>query len=187
MKKHRIFSKGDIVHCLLSSHNKPNVLLPVKGIVIDVLWDRVNPQYKIKIVQFYDNMKFLKKHYFDMNFKCDFENRTRRVTLKKEDFPNVESLTRRLNESDNKKFNVIVESIMCTKTKEDLRDLFGRVQLYIISKNLKEIKEISLRKFSKGIFTLDDGAEFNLRFKRGWGDRFKDSPIDIDKYLLSLD
>ena len=75
MKAHRIFDKGQIVYCLLASHTNPNILLPIKGIIMDSKWDPVNPLYQIRIIKFYDNMKFLKKYFIDMNFRHVFENR----------------------------------------------------------------------------------------------------------------
>ena len=186
MKSHRIFNKGQIVYCLLSSFSRPNVLLPVKGIIMDTAWDTVNPQYKVRIVKMYDNMKFLKEHFFEMNFKYEFDNRARKLPLKKDDFKNVRSLEERFDEKDRERFFVIVESVMCTKTKKDLQNLFEKVQFYIISKNLKEIKETASRPFYKGVLAVDSGNEFDVRFKKGWSDKFKGTDIDIQKYLSSL-
>jgi hypothetical protein len=75
---------------------------------------------------------------------------------------------------------------MCTKTKVDLEQLFEKVQFYIISKNLKEIRENAVRPFLKGSFSLDSTQEFDNRFKKGWADKFERSKIDINKYLASL-
>ena len=72
----------------------------------------------------YDNMKFLKEHFFEMNFKYEFDNRARKLPLKKDDFKNVRSLEERFDEKDRERFFVIVESVMCTKTKKDLQNLF---------------------------------------------------------------
>ena len=41
MKAHRIFTKGQTVYCLLSSFSTPNVLLPIKGLIVDTQWDPV--------------------------------------------------------------------------------------------------------------------------------------------------
>lgn len=187
MKAHRIFTKGQFVYCLLSSHNRPNVMLPVKGLIVDTAWDPVNPLYKIKIIKMYDNMKFLKTYFFDMNFRYEFDNRARKMPLKKEDFTTTKSLEDRFNEQDMDRFYVIVESVMCTKTKVDLEELFEKVEFYIISKNLKEIRETVVRPFLKGSFSLDSTQEFDNRFKKGWADRFEKTEIDINKYLTSLD
>lgn len=186
MKSHRIFNKGQYVYCLLSSYSRPNVLLPVKGIIIDTSWNPVNPLYKIKMIKMYDNIRYLKTYFFDMNFKYDFGSKARKFPLKKEDFKTTQQLEKRFNESDHERFYVIVESIMCTKTKVNLQKLFERVQFYVISKNLKEIREISTRPFFRGSLSLDSTKEFDVRFKRGWGDKFNDANIDIDKYLFTL-
>ena len=62
MIKHKIFSKGDHIHALISTSQQPNVLIPVRCIVYDVKFDDINPQYQIKIIKFYDNIYFLKKN-----------------------------------------------------------------------------------------------------------------------------
>ena len=134
----------------------------------------------------YDNMKYLKSNFFDMNFKYEFDNRARKMPIKKEDFKNISGLEERFNESDRERFYVIVESVMCKKTKNDLQGLFEKVQFYIISKNLKEIRDISSRPFFKGSLSTDSSQEFNIRFKKGWSDKFENRDIDIDKYLNSL-
>jgi hypothetical protein len=186
MKAHRIFTKGEYVYCLLSSYSKPNLMLPVKGIIIDTQWDPVNPLYKIKIIKMYDNMKFLKTNFFDMKFRYNFSDRARPMPLKKEDFNTTKSLEDRFNQTDYARYYVIAESVMCTKTKIDLKELFEKVQFYIISKNFKEIRESSVRPFFKGLLSLDSVNEFDVRFKRGWLDKFEKSNIDINKYLKSL-
>jgi len=75
---------------------------------------------------------------------------------------------------------------MCTKTKVGLSELFEKVQLYMISKNLKEIREISARPFFKGPLSLDSIKEFDARYKKGWLDKFEKGDLNIDKYLDSL-
>ena len=108
------------------------------------------------------------------------------MPIKKEDFKTPKELEDRFNQADHERFYVIVESVMCTKTRIDLQELFERVQFYIISKNLKEIREISARPFFKGQLSLDSTMEFDVRFKRGWADKFEKSKIDINKYLSTL-
>ena len=187
MKKHRVFNKTDYVYCLLTSHTRPNVQIPVKGLIVDTKWDQINPKYQIRIMKFYDTMKFLKQNFFDMNFHHHFNKRPKTISLKESDFTNVQVLEKRLNEDDREKFYLVVDSIMCTKTRVQLQKLFEKVQFYIISKNLKEIKTITSRPFYKGSFAVDSKKEFNIRFQKGWVDKFKDPRIDIEKYLKSLD
>ena len=75
---------------------------------------------------------------------------------------------------------------MCKKTKVGLSELFEKVQFYMISKNLKEIKEISARPFFRGPLSLDSTNEFDARYKKGWSDKFEKDNLDITKYLKSL-
>lgn len=185
MKKHRIFNKGDLIFCLLSSYNKPNVLIPVRCVIMDVKWDPINPKYQIKILDFFDTIPFLKRYFFDMNFAVTFDGKAKPLSLKRNEFTSTDSLKNRLNENDAHRFYVVVDSIMCVKTKKDLQDLFQKVQFYLISKNFKEIRETTARNFFTGPFSVDSTREFDVKFKRMWGDNFKDK-LDIDKYLDSL-
>jgi len=186
MKKHRIFNKGDRVYALLSSYAEPNIMIPVGGKIVDTKWDPVNPVYKIRILKFFDSLHFIKKHMFDMKFKYEFDGRARLMPLKREDYNVIGDLEKRFLDTDAERFYVIVESIMCTKTKILLKDLFENVQFYIISKNLKEIREISARPFFRdSSLSVDSGYEFDARFKKGWADKFSE-PMTIEKYLKSL-
>lgn len=186
MKKHRIFNKGNYVYCLLTSHSRPNVQIPIKGLIMDTKWDTINPKYQIRILKFYDTMKFLKTNFFGMNFHHKFDKKARQMGLKKDEFTNVQILEKRLNDPDREKFYLVIDSIMCTKTRVQLEELFKRVQFYLISKNLKEIKTIATRPFFRGPFSVDSKKEFDIRLKRSWKDNFDDHNMDIDKYLDSL-
>lgn len=186
MKNHRTFHVGQNVYCLLSSHTKPNILIPTKGKIIDVKWDVINPFYKIRLLKLYDNMFFLKSNFLNMNFKNDFNKKPRKLPLKLDDINSAKQLDKYLMENDDPRCYVIVESIMCVKTKVQLGELFNKLIFFQISKNYKEIEMLSSRPFYNGIFSLDSYHEFFNRFKLSWHDKFKKSNIDIDKYLKSL-
>ena len=149
----------------------------------------MKPKYIINVSfsQDDENTGLLSEDAFNFSTKGDYWLlSTDNYQVKKEDFKNVKSLEDRFDESDRERLYVIVESVMCKKTKNDLQDLFGKVQFYIISKNLKEIRDISSRPFFKGSLSTDSNQEFNIRFKKGWSDKFQRGDIDIDKYLDSL-
>jgi len=185
--KHRIFKKGDYIYGLLSSRSKPESLIPVRGVIMDTKWDPVNPKYKIKILKFYDNILYLKKYFFGTNFNRTFKRSSiGPLPLKKEDYPTVVSLENRLHSSDAERFYVVIDSIMCVKTLQELRVLYDDIHFYLISKRLKEIKEISIRSFYRGVFSLSSIHEFNMKMKVGWKDHFDKNDFNIDKYLDSL-
>jgi len=186
MIKHKVFHKGEIVHCLLSSFNHPNILLPVKGIIKDIKWDLDNPIYLIKVKYFYDSITFLKDYFFDMNFSNSFDRRSKKFALNKEDFNTVKDLEKRLNESDESRFYISIESVMCTKTKADLKILFKEIQHFLISKKLKELKELSTRSFYSGLFKLDNGLDFNKRLYKFIGDRFERNEEDFNNFVSLL-
>ena len=186
MKRHRIFNKGETIYCLLSSQSHPDILLPVKGFIVETRWDRVNPKYKIKILKFYDTLATLKKYYFDMRFSWDFDVKLQPITLKAKDYDRTSDLEQRIHGENEARYYVIVDSIMCVKTVAQAKDLFGRIQFYIISKKYKEIREASVRQFGKGAFTVDSRNEWDARFKAGWGDKLDGSGIGAEKFIASL-
>lgn len=186
MKKHRIFNKGDNVYCLLSSFTYPDVLIPVRGFIVDTQWDPINPKYRIRIVKFYDNLVYLKKYFFDMKMHRKFGDRPSAMNLKKDEFKNVPQLEKFLNDESRENYYVTVDSLMSTKTKVELNELYNKVQFYIISRNLKQIKEISSRQFYSGHMSVDSTNEFDARIRKGWKSKFDDTQLDIDKYLKTL-
>ena len=54
MIKHRLFSKGDQIHALISTTQQPNLLIPVRATIYDVKFDDVNPQYQIRVKKLID-------------------------------------------------------------------------------------------------------------------------------------
>lgn len=187
MKKHRIFNKGDIVYCLLSSFNTPDSLIPVRGFIVDTKWDPINPKYKIRLVKIYDNMVYLKKYFFDMKFHHDFGDRARELPIKANDFKSVHELELFFKENRRDNLLIVVDSLMCTKTRIQLNELYNRVQFYLISKYLKQIKTISSRPFYTGHMNVDSTQEFDKKFKKSWESKFEETGLDIDKYLTSLE
>lgn len=186
MIKHKIFHKGEIVHCLLSSFNHPNILLPVKGIIKDIKWDLDNPIYLIKVKFFYDSFLFLKEYFFDMNFTNTFDKKTIKNPLNKNNFKSVKEIEKRLNESDEARFYYVIESIMCVKTKTDLKKLFVNVQSFLINKKLKELKDLQTRSFYNGTFKLNSGVEFNKRLFKFIGDKFESKNEDFNDFVSLL-
>jgi len=184
MSKTKTYYKGEKIHCLLTSYTHPNIFIPVRGIVKDVKWDPVNPLYKIKIIKFYENVGFIRKYIFDMNFYYDFDKKARSFRIKREEFNTIKELEERLNEKDEDRFYVVVDGVMTVRTKVDLQDLFKKVQYFLISKNFKEIKEFSTRSFYKGEFKFDGEGEFKVRLKNFLKDKYPDS--EIESFLKSI-
>ena len=120
-----------------------------------------------------------------MHFKYEFNKRARSMCIKGDDLKRTNDLEELINGENRERYYVIVESVMCTKTRKELSDLFRNVQDFIISRKLQEIKFLSSRNFYKGSLSVDSTAEWEARFKKGWDDKFKE-PMTIKKYLKSL-
>ncbi len=186
MPKHRIFDKGKSIYAIITSYNKPNVHLPVKCIIMDTKWDPVNPKYLVKIINFYDGYLFIRDNFFDMTFSKTLSERARSMRLKATDFNKCEDLINHFNGPNASRYYIAVDSLMCFARKFEMAERFSMLQLYMISKSLKQAQISTGRQLYKGPMKVDGISEYNTRMKRAWSDTFKNTGIDIDKYLDSI-
>ena len=186
MRKHKIYTKGEQIYALLSSYTHPNILLPVKAIIREVEWNDKNPKYLLKVNKFFDNMGFLRKNLFNMNFANTLGQKARRYKLKDEGFKTTKELEDRLNMPDATRYYIVVDSIMVAKTKADMNIIFNKIQYFLISRKLQECKELMTRTFFSGTMKLDSPGEFNKRLTKFMGDLFTDKGEDFARYLKGL-
>ena len=181
MITHRLFNIGDIIYCLLSSAKEPNILLPMKGIIIDIQWHEYNPRYLIKFIKFYDTYRFIKKYFYNMSFTNKFEDHTREITFNKKDFKWMSEFNAYLVE---KKWQVVVDSVMCVKSKPQLKKLFNKVQYALISQLIKDLRHLSTRLFYTGFLKIASQKEFDIRLKDFIGDKFENNnEVSFDVYI----
>ncbi len=186
MITHRLFPKGEQLHALLSSKVNPNILIPVKCTVKEIKFDYLNPQYLVKITKFYDTLKYLRRYFFDMRFQNEIGKKPRALKLNAKDYIEAKDLIKRLNDVDEKSFYVVVDSIMCTKFKADMTDLFNKLQDHLIEVRMREIGVMSLRAFYKGRYSVDSYGNFNIRLRKFIGDKVEAAGIPWDKFIKML-
>lgn len=186
MPAHRLFDKGNSIYAILTSYNNPNVHIPIKGIIMDTKWDPVNPKYLVKIIKIYEKKSFIWKYFFDMTFSNSFTDRARSMWLKPENFNDIEELLEHMNGFNAARYYITMDSIMCFNSLNELTKQFQSLQLYMISKNLKQAYECTSRQLYKGPMKTDGLSEYKAKMKVAWSDTFEGSKIDIDKYFDSL-
>lgn len=182
MINHRIFVKGETIHALLSSYSHPNILIPVKAIVKDVKHDDVNPQYVVKVIQFYDNILFLRNYFFKMSFSNRFNKRARRIQLDYKKLRNVKSIIDVFNGPNEASYYIVVDSIMTVKLKGEMMALFSKIQNHLIERKLREVRDYMTRIQYSGTYRLTGDAEFNARLKKFIGDKIESAGMNFDKY-----
>ena len=185
-KEQKTYKIGRIVYCILVSSSHPNILIPVRGIVKEVKWDRQNPSYLIKIVGFYDTFYYIKKNFFDMTFFRDIDKKIRASRIKDENFKSLEEIIARFDKIDESRFYVHVDSVMITPTKKNLEDLFADVIFFLISRWFSEIKTNATRPLYKGCFKLGSQKEFNRLLSIGFSDLIKRGGVDLRTWLDSI-
>lgn len=189
MIKHKLFAKGEYVQALISTTQQPNVLIPVRGIIYDVKFDDVNPQYQIRVKKFYDSIYFLKQNLFGGRFFRDFEGKDTRINAKRTNYKTSEQLVEELFDGDNwKKYLIVVDSVFCVKTSEEQHVLFNNLQSFMIEQKIKEIYDMSTRqpyRKASGDFAYESKGEFITALKKFLGDRIPPDKEWIDNMFYN--
>jgi hypothetical protein len=185
MIKHRLFSKGDQIHALISSTHQPNLLIPVRATIYDVKFDDVNPQYQIRVKKFYDQVYFLKKNLFGGRFIRDFEGKYTKLNLKRGLYSTVDDIEKNIFNGDKwKQYLVVVDSVFCTRTRAEQETLFNNIQTFHIEMKLKELYELVNRSvYKNGEFYWHTKGEYVKSLQKFLGDKYSKDPKWIDNLL----
>lgn len=184
MIKHKLFAKGEQIQALISTTQQPNLLIPVRATIYDVKFDDVNPQYQIRIKKFYDNAYFLKKNLFGGRFIKNFEGKDTKINLKRTNYSTVKDIEDNIFNGEKwKNYLITVDSVFCTKTREEQIQLFNNIQTFQIEMCLKELYELSNRSTYSGEFRFDAKGEYVAALKKFLGDRFPKQKDWADELL----
>ena len=178
MIKHKLFSKGDQIHALISTTQQPNVLIPVRATIYDVQFHDINPQYQIRIKKFYDPVYFLKKNLFGGRFIKDFTGKDTKINLRRELYTTVDDITNNIfNGPKWKQYLIIVDSVFCTRTMNEQETLFNNIQTFHIELKLKELYELVNRSvYRKGEFYWHTRGEYMKSLHKFMGDKYPNDP-----------
>ena len=183
MIKHRMFTKGEYIHALISSTSQANILFPVRCLIYDVKFDEHIPQYRIKIIKFYDDITFLKRYMFDMKFYKNFEGQANKFKFSRQNYKTREQLQHKIDEGG-KTYHVVVDSIMCTKSYNQILELYHNIQNFLIEKTFKDLYEMTNRSsYSQGQYYYKSKGVFAAHLKKFLGDRMPDDTKYFDKLL----
>jgi hypothetical protein len=183
----RIFNIGDKVNTLISSYVKPDVLLPVKGTIMDVKWDPINPKYLIKIEKFYDMYGYVKRNYLNMYISNNVNDlgSINKMHSKESSIKSFKDIYDLINTDKEGKYYVMVYAVMTVKTYGDIVKLMDKLQFFFISEKLKLLREYMTRSIYKGQFKLDSGLDFDARLRKFFEGKF-DSVEEMNFYIKSL-
>ena len=183
MIKHRLFSKGEYIHALISNTNFPNIVFPVRAIIYDVKFDEKMPKYQIRITKFYDDIAFLKRYFFDTNFEKNFSGANTKFRFKRTQFSTKKELQEHL-EANSETYLITVDSVMCTKSMNQVMELYNNIQDFLVEKHLRELYELSNRQVYKdGKYYYQTRGIFEAHLKKFLGDRTPTEKDYFDKLL----
>lgn len=183
MIKHRLFSKGEYIHALISNTHYSNIVFPVRAIIYDVKFDEKMPKYQIRIVKFYDDLNFLKRYFFDMHFEKGFSGGSTKFRFNRDKFTTKEDLTKHL-EANAETYLITVDSVMCTKSYNQIKELYLNIQDFLIEKEIRSLYEKCTRSsYSKGQYYYESKGVFEAHLKKFLGDREPEDKKFYDKLL----
>lgn len=171
-----ILDKRSICHGFISSTSKPDVLIPFKGVIEDIQFHENFPRYSIKIIKFYDNIYFLKEFLGDGFYQQKFEGKPKPITIP----PTIKTVPDLEDWISSSRF--VVESNFVVKTKNEMMEIFTKLQEYLIAKSFREIQQFSVRPLLESPLKLESKIELKARIKRMYGDKFN-SIEDLDSFL----
>lgn len=176
MIKDKLLDKKSICHALLYSTSSPEVIIPVKGIIEDIHFEENIPKYTIKLIKFYDNINFLKEHFIGKAFLLKHKAKPKAFQI-----PKVKTVIELENWMiDECPHRFCVESTFVVRTKNEMVELFNKIEEYILIKHLRIIRESTIRSLYEGPLKIQSKIEFRERLRRMYGDKFSDK--DFEEY-----
>jgi hypothetical protein len=184
MIRHKLFSKGEYIHVLISNNRYNNIVFPVRAIIHDVEFSDKMPRYQIKITKFYDDIDFLKRYMFDMKFDRNFDGALTSFRISRQKFSTVKEFQNYI-ESRWETYTVVVDSVMCVKTHGEIMELYNNIQDFFIEKTIKDLYELTTRNtYSKGNYHYESKGVFQSHIKKFLGDRAGTTSDYFDKLLF---
>jgi hypothetical protein len=181
MIRHKLFSKGERIHALVSNSRHSHIVFPVLGVIHDVKFDEDMPRYQIRITKFYDNIDFLKRYLFGMKFSKDFGNKKTTFGLSRKNYKSMKDFQDHID-SKWESYMISVDSVMCVKTKSEVIQL-NNIQDFLIERNFKDIYELSSRSvYSGGSYYYQSKGVYSAHLKKFLGER----EPKMDKYYDKL-
>lgn len=164
---------GRKVWCFIYSRSEPDIYIPMRGEIVEVLTDPITPQYCVKPIKFVDSIDFLKKFMLkNQYFLLDIGNesvRSRPLTLGNDNFANSKSeLVKVINDMDRK---FVIEEQLIFSNYDEMIFYFSKLQDHLIEKEINKLKERMTQKpYINGIYKVKNRKDFNNRFDQGFGD-----------------
>lgn len=183
MIRHKLFSKGEYIHVLISNNRYNNIVFPVRAIIHDVEFSEKMPRYQIRITKFYDDISFLKRYMFDMKFDRNFDGALTTFRISRKKIKSVKDLQ---NYIDLKweTYLIVVDSVMCVRTYGEVIKLHNNIQDFFIEKTIKDLYELSTRNtYSKGKYYYESKGVFQAHIKKFLDTRAGTSVDYYDKLL----
>lgn len=183
MINHDLIKVNSICHALLSSPSNPNILIPIKGVIREVKYDESNPLYRVQILKFYDHLFFVKKNFVNKSFRHNFKKKPKTFWINTDNVKTIHDLENLMIEEKNW---VVIDSLLVFKYKNEMQDMFNKIQEFLILKNIKEWRNNSTRSFYKGKLHIKSKYEFDVRMAKMIQDMFPGGKKEYEEFCSKL-
>lgn len=184
MIRHKLYSKGEYIHALISNSRYTNIVFPVRAIIHDIEFDDKMPRYQIRIIKFYDDLDFLKRYMFDMKFDKGFDVGYTKFNFSREKYKTRKELQDHID-SKWESYLIVVDSVMCVRTHDEVFKLYNNIQDFIVEKSIRELFEVTNRStYSTGKYFYKSRGVFEAFLKKFLGDRATNDQKYFDKLLF---
>lgn len=180
----RGYNIGTECYGLLTSSNEPEVLIPVKIIILEKYSLGNNTSYKVKIRDIFEtDFNFLKDKLSQIRVQRNIRGEGSTSTkplIKKSQFNNISNKVELLTYLNDEPF--FLESNYITLDKEGLKDLYCRFVKYLINFHFRKIFKLMNRSFLATTPIFENQKEMFLKRvnKIGFKDIFDKFEFDLE-------
>lgn len=179
MINEEIIERGSLCHALIYSPSNTDIIIPIKGVVMKIDFDINFPIYAIKVIKFYDHIDFLKQHINEKTFHFGAKNGASKVKFPN-DIKTAESLVNWFE--THPQFYFHAESIFVFKTKDEMMQMYNKIQEFIIFRNIRSIQNSVSRSCYNGDLKMTK-TEFRILLEKTFSSKF----ATVEKFQQFLD
>lgn len=150
---------NDTVYVMVPSSFKHHIMFLMGATIVDIKYDKDDPQYKIKIHAFYDSFQLLKRYFFRSNFVYNFDKRARPNRLN-QSFKNIDEMYEEMNNNPDR-YKIIVSSLYCFRKKYKMIEAFSKYQDFQIKRFMSECRRMSVRGLYDGKYRFNTLEEWD--------------------------
>ena len=183
MNVENILKPNDPCYCLLSNFLEPNIVIPVRAKIKDLKIKNDRIFYLVKLIHVFDEFEFIRNHMYSMPFQTKLDSDKRYVLKFDKKIVRSNDFNAQLAQGD---FEVVILDFMTFSSKEYMETIFDKINYYLISLHILNLKEAITRSPYDGFLKMEKG-EFLSKIKTLVEDKFEKSEnIKLSEFIEDI-